>query len=62
MSWDDIYAGWQRDELKYYWRDKRYVIVEWNDDLRSFPEEQLAHHIREFVEWRHTHGPVEAGH
>jgi ectoine hydroxylase-related dioxygenase (phytanoyl-CoA dioxygenase family) len=61
MSWGDIYAGWRRDELRYYWRNKRYVIVEWNDDLRSFPEEQFADHIREFVEWRYTHGPVEAG-
>jgi hypothetical protein len=21
MSWDDIYAGWSSDELKYYWRE-----------------------------------------
>jgi ectoine hydroxylase-related dioxygenase (phytanoyl-CoA dioxygenase family) len=27
LSWEEIYAGWDSDELKYYWRDLDYQVV-----------------------------------
>jgi ectoine hydroxylase-related dioxygenase (phytanoyl-CoA dioxygenase family) len=27
LSWEDIYAGWESDELKYYWRDLDFPVV-----------------------------------
>jgi ectoine hydroxylase-related dioxygenase (phytanoyl-CoA dioxygenase family) len=27
LTWDDIYAGWESDELKYYWRDLDFEVV-----------------------------------
>jgi ectoine hydroxylase-related dioxygenase (phytanoyl-CoA dioxygenase family) len=27
LSWEEIYAGWSSDELKYYWRDLEFDVV-----------------------------------
>ena len=27
LSWEDIYAGWKSDELKYYWRDLDFPVI-----------------------------------
>ena len=27
LSWEEIYAGWKSDELKYYWRDLDFPVV-----------------------------------
>jgi hypothetical protein len=40
-SWADIYRGWNREELKYYWRDKKINLVPWNPDLGSLPDEHI---------------------
>jgi hypothetical protein len=31
LSWEDIYAGWQRDDLKYYWK---------KHELKRIPREE----------------------
>ena len=31
LAWEDIYAGWQRDDLQYYWRDLPLQRSEWDD-------------------------------
>lgn len=41
VSWEDIYAGWESDELKYYWRDKDYVEVPWNPALHELPPDHF---------------------
>ena len=28
LSWDDVYPGWQSDDLKYYWKDYDNPVVE----------------------------------
>ena len=28
LTWDDIYPGWQMDDLKYYWKDYDNPVVE----------------------------------
>lgn len=39
LSWEDIYQGWASDEFKYYWRDKDFVEVPWNEALHKLPED-----------------------
>ena len=34
ITWDDIYAGWQSDELKYYWRRFDLDMAEWDESIR----------------------------
>src|SRR5262249_30045513 len=29
QAWEEIYAGWERDNLKYYWRRHEYSVVPW---------------------------------
>ena len=33
LSWEEIYADWQTDDLKYYWRRLPLVLSPWNDEL-----------------------------
>lgn len=31
LSWDDIYANWKNDELKWYWKNLPLNLIPWND-------------------------------
>ena len=33
LSWEEIYTGWQRKDLKYYWRNANAPISDWDDTL-----------------------------
>ena len=33
LTWEQIYAGWQRADLKYYWRKLPLNLVPWNDSF-----------------------------
>ncbi len=33
LTWEEIYAGWQRDDLKYYWRPLPLNFKEWDDSF-----------------------------
>lgn len=53
LSWDEIYNEWTSDALKYYWRNKDYLEVPWDEALHQLPEghvdeayeQQLAYNI-----------------
>jgi ectoine hydroxylase-related dioxygenase (phytanoyl-CoA dioxygenase family) len=32
LIWEEIYAGWEKEDLKYYWRDLPIQSSPWNDD------------------------------
>jgi ectoine hydroxylase-related dioxygenase (phytanoyl-CoA dioxygenase family) len=39
IDWDEIYAGWSSDDLKYYWRDLEFDVVAFEDyDLVGSPQ------------------------
>ncbi|TGD74891.1 hypothetical protein E4634_06775 [Mangrovimicrobium sediminis] len=45
-SWEEIYADWQSDQYKYYWKSKRYLPVQWDPTLLKLendPIKQLYH-------------------
>lgn len=33
-TWDEIYAGWTRKDIQYYWRDRELVMGQWDDSIR----------------------------
>jgi hypothetical protein len=33
LTWEEIYAGWQREDLKYYWRTLPLSFQEWDDSF-----------------------------
>jgi ectoine hydroxylase-related dioxygenase (phytanoyl-CoA dioxygenase family) len=52
LSWEDVYRTWTRDDLKYYWRDKRYVVVPWDPQLRELTEDQIRQAVLTWLDWR----------
>ena len=46
LDWQDIYRDWDRDDLKFYWRDKQFNLVPWNAELGSLPDDHLAQAVR----------------
>ncbi len=46
LDWQDIYRDWDRDDLKFYWRDKQFNLVPWNPELGSLPDDHLAEAVR----------------
>lgn len=34
ITWDEIYAGWRNDDLKYYWRRFDLDMAEWDESIR----------------------------
>jgi len=45
-DWSEIYQGWDREDLKYYWRDKRLEFVPWNAELGNLPDDHLSTAIK----------------
>ncbi|NND69913.1 MAG: hypothetical protein HKN19_20145 [Halioglobus sp.] len=41
LSWDEIYADWKSDQYQYYWRNKDYVEVPWDEKLHALPDEHI---------------------
>jgi hypothetical protein len=55
LSWKDIYAGWERDDLKYYWRDKQFTIEEWDSTLHEIDEDEFVQLVKDWLRWRRRH-------
>jgi ectoine hydroxylase-related dioxygenase (phytanoyl-CoA dioxygenase family) len=55
LTWDDIYTGWERDDLKYYWRTKRFDLVDWDPSLHAISEEEADAGMRDWMQWRRKH-------
>jgi hypothetical protein len=52
LSWDEIYRGWTREELKHYWRGKRYPVVPWDSALHEISEQEAREGVVKRLEWR----------
>ncbi len=59
VSWDDIYRDWTRDDLKYYWRAKRFTEVPWDAQKHAVSEDEYKEHIRLWLLWRKKHPAVD---
>lgn len=64
VSWEDIYRDWQSEELQYYWRDKRFEVVPWDDTMHWLPEDHIKDAIRQgnaynkLRQQRHAENPL----
>ena len=55
LSWEEIYAGWSSDELKYYWRDLDFPVVPYDrtpfqsiePDMEQLKEALVYQHWRQ---------------
>lgn len=45
LSWPEIYADWQSDDLQYYWRQHDYRIVPWDNELHDVIDESMSEQI-----------------
>jgi ectoine hydroxylase-related dioxygenase (phytanoyl-CoA dioxygenase family) len=55
LSWDEIYASWQRDALKYYWHDKRFTVAEWDATLHEIEQHEFVDLMKDWLRWRRRH-------
>lgn len=46
QSWADIYQGWDREDLKFYWQGKDLTFVPWNDSYGDLPDDHIATAVR----------------
>ena len=46
QDWATIYESWDRNELKYYWRDKTVNKVSWDPSIGSLSEDHIATAIK----------------
>jgi ectoine hydroxylase-related dioxygenase (phytanoyl-CoA dioxygenase family) len=55
LSWDDIYAGWERDDIQYYWRDKRFTVVDWDPSYHAIDDAEFESLLADWLRWRKRH-------
>ncbi len=46
QDWSKIYEGWDREDLKFYWKDKKLNILQWDADLGRLPDDHLASAVK----------------
>ncbi len=34
LPWEEIYRGWSRDDLQYYWKEEQLLLADWDESLR----------------------------
>lgn len=53
LDWEEVYAGWQDRSLCYYWQEKDYEVVPWDESLHKLSAEQDSKAMRLAVasEW-----------
>ena len=47
QDWAQIYRHWSSQRLQYYWRQKRYTVVPWDESLHALPPEHWDAALRE---------------
>ena len=54
LSWEEIYAGWKSDELKYYWRDLDFPVVPYDRTpfQASEPDVEKIQEVIIYEHWR----------
>jgi hypothetical protein len=52
LTWDEVYDGWTRQDLEYYWRTKLYTVVPWDPTFHELPSDHLKEAIQERISWR----------
>jgi ectoine hydroxylase-related dioxygenase (phytanoyl-CoA dioxygenase family) len=54
LSWDQVYQGWSRQDLQYYWRTRRFTVTPWDESLHALGEAEMERAVRAWLQWK-TH-------
>lgn len=49
LEWDEIYQGWQSEDLQYYWRKKDFKEVPWQEKMHEIPGEHFDEAVRQEI-------------
>jgi len=49
LTWEEIYAGWKSDDLKYYWKDLPLKFAPWDETLL---QPSAPHLLSAAMPWR----------
>lgn len=66
IGWDEIYRDWKSKDLQYYWLQKKFETVPWDDTMHWLPEEHIKDAIRQgnaynkLRQQRHAENPLRA--
>ena len=47
LDWADIYRDWRSRRYQYYWRQKEYRVVPWDESLHRLPEGHMDEALRQ---------------
>ncbi len=61
LSWDQIYADWSSGALQYYWHNKNYDVVPWDDRIHALPNDHIREAIRLSRQYKQRREQVGAG-
>lgn len=54
QSWEDIYRGWKSTRLQYYWQERDYSLVPWDESLHALPADHWDQALREDMIYERT--------
>jgi ectoine hydroxylase-related dioxygenase (phytanoyl-CoA dioxygenase family) len=49
LEWEEIYRGWNNEDLKYYWREKRYKEVPWQEKMHEIAGDHFDEAVRQEI-------------
>ena len=55
LRWAEIYDGWERTDLQYYWQALQFDVAPWDPSHHAMPDAALEEAIRDYLVWRKDH-------
>lgn len=49
LEWEEIYRGWNNEDLKYYWREKQYKEVPWQEKMHEIAGDHFDEAVRQEI-------------
>ena len=51
ISWEQIYHDWKSSDLQYYWRHKKFSVVDWENPLLRLPEDTAGEAYKQGIRY-----------
>jgi len=58
LRWERIYAGWDSNELQYYWKTKQFTVTEWNEALQELPARHMPEAVKQSRAYNERRGAM----
>jgi ectoine hydroxylase-related dioxygenase (phytanoyl-CoA dioxygenase family) len=55
LRWSEIYDGWERTDLQYYWQSLQFDVAPWDPSHHAMPDAALEEAIKDYLLWRKDH-------